>query len=306
MVEKRDTSTAYLTFSQRCGYESLPKPMRLEELSNDLRRELWNVLRGFLLSIRKSYGGGYYFPNATCRLLERILGRVLKIPEDEIDTSYGGVFNIFKELILSAPFNVVLDIAQIMANESPRMVNARSLEGRFHNNMVVNRIKDLFERYSAAYSLDTSHRPFQFFPHSGKEQGKAIQQSLKTIRDSGMEGAATHLRQAAEHINARQYADSIRENISAVESVARRIAPNENTLGDALKSLEKRELLKNKQLKKGFEQIYAYTNSEEGVRHSLVFKDSADVGLDEAMFMFGACASFAAYLTNKHRQAEAE
>ena len=116
-----------------------------------------------------------------------------------------------------------------------------------------------------------------------------------------MEGAATHLRQAVEHINARQYADSIRESISAVESVARRIAPNENTLGDALKSLEKKGLLKNKQLKKGFEQIYAYTNSEEGVRHSLVFKDSADVGLDEAMFMFGACASFAAYLTNKHR-----
>lgn len=48
------------------------------------------------------------------------------------------------------------------------------------------------------------------------------------------------------------------------------------------------------------------TSSEEGVRHSLVFKDSADVGLDEAMFMFGACASFAAYLANKHRQTEAE
>ena len=33
-------------------------------------------------------------------------------------------------------------------------------------------------------------------------------------------------------------------------------------------------------------------------------KDSAAVGLDEAMFMFGACASFAAYLAQKHRQAE--
>ena len=306
MAEKRYTSTDHLTFSERYGYESLPKPMRLEELSNDLRRELWNVLRGFLLAIRESYGGGYYFPNATCRLLERILGRVLKIPEDEIDTSYGGVLNIFKELILSAPFNVVLDLAQIVANESLRMVSTKSLEGRFHSNMVVNRIKDSFERYSAAYSLDTLHRPFQFVPRSSKEQGDATKQATETISESSMEGAATHLRQAAEHINARQYADSIRESISAVESVARRIAPNENTLGDALKSLEKKRLLKNKQLKKGFEQIYAYTNSEEGVRHSLVFQDSADVELDEAMFMFGACASFAAYLTNKHHQTEPE
>ena len=31
---------------------------------------------------------------------------------------------------------------------------------------------------------------------------------------------------------------------------------------------------------------------------------AADAGLDEAMFMFGACASFAAYLANKHRQTE--
>ena len=33
-------------------------------------------------------------------------------------------------------------------------------------------------------------------------------------------------------------------------------------------------------------------------------KASPDVDLDEAMFMFGACASFAAYLVNKHRKAE--
>ena len=131
-----------------------------------------------------------------------------------------------------------------------------------------------------------------------------MQQALKMVRQSGLEGTATHLRQAAENINAKRYADSIVDSIHAVESVARRIAPRSKTLGDALKSLEKKGLLKNSQLKKGFEQIYAYTNNEEGIRHSLVFQDSADVGLDEAMFMFGACASFAAYLVSKHRQTE--
>ena len=39
MAEKRDTSTDHLTFSQRYGYEPLPEPMRLEELSDDLRRQ---------------------------------------------------------------------------------------------------------------------------------------------------------------------------------------------------------------------------------------------------------------------------
>ena len=32
-------------------------------------------------------------------------------------------------------------------------------------------------------------------------------------------------------------------------------------------------------------------------------KDAPDVDPDEAVFMFGACASFAAWLVNKHRKA---
>ena len=52
-----------------------------------------------------------------------------------------------------------------------------------------------------------------------------------------------------------------------------------------------------------FSQPYGYTNDEQGIRHALTGQGAADVGLDEAMFMFGACASFAAYLTSKHRQA---
>ena len=50
--------------------------------------------------------------------------------------------------------------------------------------------------------------------------------------------------------------------------------------------------------------VNGYTSDEQGIRHALIDQATADVGLDEAMFMFGACASFAAYLANKHRQAQ--
>lgn len=72
----------------------------------------------------------------------------------------------------------------------------------------------------------------------------------------------------------------------------------------ALNTLEREKLLKNKQLKAGFEKIYAYANSEEGVRHAQVLQNSSDVGIDEAVFMFGACASFAAYLSTKNQKVE--
>ncbi len=298
MAERRDTSTNHLTFSQRYGYEPLPESMRLEELSNDLRRETWNVLREFLLSTRKSFAEGHYFSGEAKRLIEYVLGRVLKKPEDEIDTSYRKVLDLFRSLLFRERFNVVLDLIEIIANEGQRR------EGLVHRIHFAQRIKELFERREAAYRLDMEDYPFQFFPQSSKEQGEATQQAIKIIRDGDMKGAATHLHDAAKRINEGQFAQAIADSISAVESVARRIAPKGNTLGKALNSLEKKGLLKNNQLKEGFGKIYNYTNSEEGVRHALVFKDAPDVGLDEAMFMFGACASFAAYLTNKHRQAE--
>lgn len=294
MNDKQDRPNDHLTFSQRQGYSSLPKSMRLEELSDDLRRDIWNVTREILTSMRESDGFSYYFSNEGHRLIERVLGRFSKMPEDEIDTKYDGILKLFKMIILQAKFFRVLDFVEIFSNDEP--YRARSKDFR-------TRIADSFQRHGAAYRFEISKYPFQFFPCSSKEQGEATKQAIETISGSGMEGAATHLRQAARHINTRRLADSVRESISAVESVARRIAPESSTLGEALKILEKKGLLDNKQLKNGFEKLYAYTNSEQGIRHALLDKDTPAVGLDEAMFMYGACASFAAYLVHKQRRA---
>ena len=296
-------SDDHRTFSQRYGYEPLPDPMQLEELSDGLRREIWNAIWKLFLSQRHTKAISMfsipvnkdYFSEETQRFLGNILGKLLKKPEDEIDTSYDEVINQFKLLIQQGSFNEVLDLVEILANDSD-----------YVGEEFVNSISESFERCVAAYWLDTSKYPHNFFPRSNEAQGEATRAAIKTIRDGGMEGAATHLSDAAAHINARQFADSISDSIHAVESVARRIDPKSNTLGAALKALEKKGLLTNGQLKTGFEKIYAYTNNEEGIRHPKVFKDSPDVGLDEAMFMFGACASFAAYLVNKHHKMQEE
>ena len=53
-------------------------------------------------------------------------------------------------------------------------------------------------------------------------------------------------------------------------------------------------------LKKAFSKLYGYTSSQQGIRHALLDREISDVGLDEAVFMLGACASFASYLWRKH------
>ncbi|MYB56022.1 MAG: hypothetical protein F4X51_06505 [Gemmatimonadetes bacterium] len=298
MSDNQYQSDAHRTFSQRYGYVPLPDPMQMEQVSDDLRIEIWNAIREILLSIRsyslQEYSNECYFHEESSRFIERALGRVLIIAEDEIDTTYDEVFSQFKTLILQGSFNEVLDLVEIVANNRPP-------EDGF-----VNRISNSFERCAAAYWLDKSNYPYQFFPRSSKAQGEATQEAIKTIRDGGMEGAATHLRDAAAHINAQQFADSISDSIHAVESVARQIDPKSKTLGPALNSLEKAGLIKHPALKEAFSKLYGYTSDEQGIRHALLEKNSPDVDLDEAMFIFGACASFAAYLVNKHHKMQEE
>lgn len=235
--------------------------------------------------------GRVYFNQDFVRFIERTFGKLLKLPEDEISTAYKDVLELFKRIILKGRFDHLLSLIELIAiDDSVNLGFAR-------------KIAELFDSHTASYWLEVTQKPYKFFPRSNPEQGDAVQQALKIVGESGMTGASVHLRQAAEHINTRQYADSISNSILAVESVARIIDPKaENTLGPALKSLEKAGVINHPVLKAAFSKLYGYTNNEQGIRHALLEKDSPDVGLDEAMFMFGACASFAAYLVNKHRQ----
>lgn len=291
MGNNSDRSSDRLTFSQRYEYEPLPEQMRLEELSSDLRREIWNGVRKCLFEMRSYSMNGYYFETHSERFIERVLGRHKRLPEDTIRVEYEEVLRVFREIILNGRFDQVLSLIEILVNDTDIPV-------LFPEQMGV-----LFEQYSSSYKLDTSKRPYWFSPQASKEQGKATQQAIETIHNTGFDGAATHLRQAAKHISMRQYADSVADSIHSVESVARMIDPKASkTLGPALNSLAKSGVLKSKILKEGFKVLYGYTNNDQGIRHALLDQDAPNVGLDEALFMYGACASFCAYLAKKHQQ----
>ena len=288
MAEIKDNLFQNLTFSQRYEYEPLPEPMRLEFLSKDLRRVLCNVVHVLL-----------FVDSSTLKcdkslFFVRVLGRYFKQPEDEIRTLPADIYEIFKRVLFDDPFNRVLDLIEFIVND----ISAYRI--------LAEEIQTLFEEHSAAYYLDLSQHRYMFFPRCNKEQGDATVEAINTIQENGMDASVSHLRQAAAHINTKQYGDSIADSIHAVESVARSIDKKASTLGQALKNLEKLGLQVHHALKEGFEKLYGYASDEQGIRHARIDKDSPEIGLDEAMFMFGACASFAAYLVSKNQQFNSE
>ncbi len=293
MTNDHDELPAHLTFSQRYGYEPLPESMKLEEISDDLRREIWNEVRAILLEMQARGGLGYYFPKESARIIERVLGKYLRISENRVNTDYTKVMLLFEKTCSSAAFNKVLELLEAIIND------------REAGDDLVERIRCLFELHGAAYQLDSSQRGHLFIPTASKEQAAATRQAVEVVELSGVApGAVTHLRRSVQHLNAGHYADSIRESIHSVESVARVIDPEANKdLGKALDSLEKVGVLRHPALKKGFKNLFGYTSDEQGVRHALLERDAPGVDVDDALFMYGACASFAAYLVNGHQKA---
>ena len=275
-----------MTFSQREGKAPLPEPMQLGCIPHSFRQIVHMVIEKEIL---ESYHmQRYNMKHILIKYRFHMHGKY----SDEIQSqsSRDSDIDLCRECIKNKKYDKVLTLVEyILRSEACSRSLRENLMGAFDSTPV-------------AYFVQEINGLPTIMPRASREAGEATQQAIETLRATGMDPATTHLRQAAEHINAKQFPDSVHDSISAVESVARRIAPNSSSLGDALNILERKKLLNNKELKAGFEKIYAYTNSEEGIRHAKVLQKSSDVDIDEAMFMFGACASFAAYLASKHQQ----
>ena len=271
----------HLSFSQAQGYENLPQLLKLEELSDIARTAIWNVLFADVEGSLK-YGNGEPWNS----ILREVYSDFFHWPLDEWPGSMEFIRGAVRDVMVMFPFNEVFDfLTMIMRHQ---LCPSHFAEG----------VGAAFRKLHLAYHVDLTNNP-TVYPISTPEEGYALVESLKQLDDAGHIGARQHLQKAATDINQQDWAGSIRESIHAVESVARRIAPTAHTLGDALKTLEQQGLLEHPALKEGFSKIYGYTSDEQGIRHPLLDQDRANVGQDEALFMFGACASFASYLSRK-------
>lgn len=156
----------------------------------------------------------------------------------------------------------------------------------------VNILNATFCRLNYAYRVVVD----QIVEITDDDEIKTIEEALKQTSS-----VQTHLSGALKHLSNRptpDYRNSIKESISAVEAICREIT-SENTLGDALKKLEKNGVKIPATLKSGIEKLYIYTNNDKtGIRHALMDDDDAP-GYDEAKFMLVACSAFVNYVQGK-------
>ena len=281
-----------LTFSQREGKAPLPEVMQLEHVTQRFRLLIWQVI-GKEIDKRTSLYGDFYDPDPYRGIPDIVRSfrfDVMLEPHDGIPNSLpSSDYNFLRDIVLSGEYHEVITLVEYIIRHEEC------------NDEVYSSLVEVFEKTPVAYFVQEIARKPTVSQRASRESGEATQRAIETICEGGMDAVATHFYQAAEHINSGEYADAIVDSIHAVESVARNIDPKSSTLGKALKSLEKAEFLSH-ELKQALEHLYIYTNRMPGLRHAKSSEQVASVGMDEALLMFGACASFAAYLTQKHRR----
>ncbi len=123
---------------------------------------------------------------------------------------------------------------------------------------------------------------------------------ITEAQKSPYKSVSVHLKKAFSLYSDRKkpdYANSIKESISTVESMCCTIIGEKATLGQTLKKLEENGVHIHEAQKKAFTALYGYTSDEAGIRHGSI--NSANVSAEDAKFMLVTCSAFVNYLKEK-------
>lgn len=290
--DMNDPNWRKLTFSQRGGHAPLPEALQPGVLNADFRNLAWIQIDSLLQrGIQNEGYGSYTFrPNIEGTFLNELLFEywvyVSKNPHDQFPDNLKQVNGLLRAILIDGEHHKTLTFLECL-------LRMPSIPAELSGN-----INGCFE--FAPYTVDRSAEPVCIIPVSSAENRDAVVRALDNINASDLTGAKAHLREAAAALNSSDFAGCIRASMHAVESAARQIDPAASkTLAPALTSLKKKGKIKHDALHDAFKKLYGYTSDEQGIRHALLDKESADVGLHEAMFMYTACVGFVDYLRAK-------
>lgn len=200
--------------------------------------------------------------------------------------SWNSIYTSVRDVITDAPYNEVLDIIEYICNYLAPRSGAGTIYQKFN---------DLFEQECIGYRFISK----RIVPITDNSEVKEIEQACHTP----FEGARTRLQKALGFLSDREnpdYKNSIKESISAVESVCKVIANKPKAeLGDALKVLIAEGYPIQGALKTGILALYGYTCEAGGIRHAERETEST-VTFEEAKFMMVTCSAIVNYLVAEY------
>jgi hypothetical protein len=278
-----------MKFSQRIGKTTSIKQLQVDSVDEDLKNGLWDGLKLYVLdtlSKHSQYSRDTQF-DVFCSIMWHSF---YKLPIDTIPEYDSRSEQFIRDSFFNGQWYNIYDHLEFVAN-----INSDTLP--IDNYKFKEFCNGIFEREFSGYRfIDDKISPIT--------NENEIEEIENAIHQSGhftlLRGANIHLKSALEKLSDKKspdYRNSIKESISAIESVAKAISENpKDSLGSALDKI-KGTIKLHPALEKGFKQLYGYTSDSDGIRHALMEDHNCD--FEDAKYMLVSSSAFINYLIIK-------
>lgn len=276
-------------FSQRKGIRPLQKTLQKDELDQETRNGLWSVLASSVFDNWSpiTHFGARATGNDALQveaLYRTIWFGLIKKPLDTVP-SYnpdypGSAYKVVRGIILDGEWFDALDLTEIIIKNIPK-------DWQNHTIPLCNQ---LFEMENTSYRIINS----EITEITDEAEIDSIDAALKSPKETINLHFANSLALLSDR-KSPDYRNSIKESISAVESLCKIISGKRNgSLGECLRIIQQSHPM-HKAFQAALTSLYGYTSDEGGIRHALT-EDAIQPTFADAKFMLVSCTAFVNYL----------
>lgn len=293
-----------MTFSERHGFEE-PKMIQAEEMDDDLKNSIWNVLHKVIFKPGRHIFSGkhiFLFPNEICIdevpiavWTEFFKETVNSLPISSTSIA-DDVLRRYKEMPWYGPYELVEFVCEYFATNAP------DVGGRLHGDAFVQKLNSVLEREMSGYRLVGG----EITPITDPIEMEAVAEAMKS---SSFSKASQRMREAVRALSDREnpnYRQAMETAWFAVDSCIKEITGVEQ--GGFAKIMNKLESENEAQhhFCESIKNLYSFANKA-GIRHAkgdvepknLTAKQLALINFDNAKFFVVFCSAFMNYLKTR-------
>lgn len=272
-------------FSYREGYREI-KDFQKESMDKELRNRLWNI---FCYTFESKIGIIDYYDSA---FIIKLLNDFFKIPYDDLFNSSSFPHNInqsIKNFFMNEKWYKVYDFIEFLLGND--LLNNPNEKKYFVDNC-----NKILKEENSAYRVIHD----KVVEITSEKEISEINECFERTSEDEFKPVNIHLKSALDLLanrNNPDYRNSIKESISAIESLCKIITKEEKaTLGNLLDKMNERMKI-HPSLLEAFNKLYGYTSDSNGIRHGLYEEPNLDY--EDAKFMLVACSAFINYIKIK-------
>ncbi|MNM90504.1 hypothetical protein D3C81_1027690 [compost metagenome] len=263
------------------GLAPTHKVAQVESIDNELTASLWNVLTIHLFS---KYSQNYNLDDDNLGLsnfhgfAQALYSDFFKKPVDQIPNRWSTFKQNVREYFFNAPWHRAYSFLEFLVE----------LNYMGYSMLLIEELNKVLNRENSAYRFVLG----KVTPITSPEEIEEVVSAI--FKSDRYAGVRIHLQRSLGLLTDKEnpdYRNSIKESISAVESLVKKLVGDEKaTLGTALKILEDKHNL-HASMKSAFLKLYGYTSDAGGIRHALLDTTTVPTKAD-ARFMLICCSAF--------------